>query len=90
MNQDFDKFCEFVTALLGTVDHTLEIRQGRKYAKLVSRSRGSGSVWAFVDKETGDILKPATFNAPAKHARGNIKDSETYKNYQWTGPHYLR
>ena len=31
-----------------------------------------GSAYAFIDKSNGDVLKPASWNAPAKHARGNI------------------
>lgn len=54
---------------------------GRKYAKLIQteddpetgeRRAYSSSVHSFVEKATGDIFKPASFKAPAKHARGNI------------------
>lgn len=53
---------------------------GRKYAKLISgendpvsgEPRPGGSVHSFVEIATGDIFKPASFRAPAKHARGNI------------------
>lgn len=41
---------------------------GRKYAKLVR----DNSVHCFVNKSNGDILKAASYAAPAKHARGNI------------------
>lgn len=34
------------------------------------------AIVAFVDKITGDIFKPATFAAPAKHSRGNINSSQ--------------
>ena len=44
------------------------VNKGRKYFKVVI----SGSVHSFIDKTSGDILKPASFNAPAKHARGNV------------------
>lgn len=37
---------------------------------------GRGNCYAFVDLETGDILKPASWKAPAKHARGNIFDEQ--------------
>jgi hypothetical protein len=32
----------------------------------------NGSIVCFIDKATGDILKPASYKVPAKHARGNI------------------
>jgi hypothetical protein len=50
-------------------------------------------VWGFVMKaddakfKAGDILKPASWSAPARNrARGNIFGD--YK-IQWTGPNYL-
>ena len=39
------------------------------------KSRVGCKVWAFIDKTNGNILKPATWKAPAKHARGNIYES---------------
>ena len=47
----------------------LSIKFGRRYAKLV---RSCGSVYCFVDMTNGDVLKAATWRAPAKHARGNL------------------
>lgn len=45
----------------------------------------------------GDVMKPASFKVPAKHARGNILDehnglmgSSGKAPMQWTGPHYVR
>lgn len=92
MDQNFQEFCGFVTELLKPYNKNLEVKPGKKYFKLVSRdTNGSGgSVWAFVDKTTGEIFKPASYAAPAKHARGNVQDPKTYQNYPWTGPFYLR
>lgn len=33
------------------------------------------SAGAFIDRETGDILYPANYSQPAKHARGNLFSS---------------
>ena len=58
---------------------------GRRYAKLIStgddpetgeRRSYSSSVHRFADKATGEIFKPASFKAPAKHARGNVFDAD--------------
>jgi hypothetical protein len=49
-----------------------QAKAGKKYVKITTNN--GGSVFAFIDAETGDILKPANFKAPAKHARGNIFD----------------
>ena len=60
---------------------------GNRYVKVI---RGSG-VHCFVDKTNGDVLKPASWKAPAKHARGNIFDVKN--GLDWMGPHgpaYLR
>ena len=56
----------------------LEMSDGRRYIRIDvinDGGRGQRSVWAFIDKTTGDILKPAGYKAPAKHARGNLFDS---------------
>jgi len=49
------------------------------------------SAWAFIDTTNGDILKPASWKAPAKHSRGNLFDSN--KGLGMVGPQgpaYLR
>ena len=55
---------------------------GNKYLKIQKHSVGGSEIkpevrwtaYAFIDVETGDILKPATWKKPAKHARGNLFD----------------
>ena len=73
----------------------LKLKPGRKFIKVVEGTR----VWGFVAKVDrvhkglpmlkGDILKVATWRAPAKHSRGSIFDSEMHKSFSWTGPNYL-
>jgi len=46
----------------------MSFKQGSRYIKII---RG-GSVHCFVDRTNGDVLKSASWKAPAKHARGNI------------------
>ena len=57
----------------------------------------AGSVTAFIDKQTGQVYKPASWKAPAKHVRFDlrlIKDREflfNWKNLSWAGGHlYMR
>ena len=47
---------------------------GGRYYKICKSKDGASatSVYAFVDKNTGDLYKAASFAAPAKHIRGNI------------------
>jgi len=72
-------------------DSKTQIKEGPKYIKIVQEN----SVFAFVCKtdfkqfKKGDVLKPASYNAPAlNQPRGNVLDG----NYavRWTGPLYLK
>ena len=79
---------------------------GKKYYKIVSEEFDTfqdrnewrdGSVHAFVDKKTGEVYKPASWNAPAKHVRFDmriIKDREFLHapaNVDWAGGYlYMR
>ena len=94
------------TANLYKFDYTV----GKKYIKVFNlqyqeaceyynREAGyrQGSVVAFVDRSTGEVYKPASWRAPAKHVRYDlrlIKDREFLhdpKNTDWAGGHlYMR
>ena len=45
------------------------IQTGRKYHKIHD---GNG-VHAFIDKNTGEVYKPASYKAPAKHVRYDLR-----------------
>jgi hypothetical protein len=69
----------------------LSLMRGKRYVRVVRTDPGSRSVHVFVDITNGDILKPASWKAPAKHARGNIFDK--FKGMKWMsayGAAYLR
>ena len=73
----------------GTHAHPVTIKKGgRKYVKLVQK----GSVFCFIEKATGHIFKPASYSAPAKHARGSIyKDNGNQAiSYNGTSINYLK
>lgn len=66
---------------------TLTYKNNKKYIRVMCNN----SAWAFINKENGDILKPASFKAPAKHARGNIFDEHNGMKYITAyGPMYLK
>ncbi len=65
-------------------DTTFEIVKGRTYDKIIEKNAGSQRVHSFIDQKTGDILKPATYKVPAKHARGNIFGNDWI--YAFSGP----
>ena len=72
--------------------YKFEIQTGRKYHKIVSE--GSG-VHAFVDKNTGEVYKPASWKAPAKHVRYDLRSIKQrrvcFSNADWAGGYlYLR
>ena len=74
---------------------TLEI--GPKYVRVVRQEKqlASGditgrSVYCFIQKDNGDILKAAGWKAPAKHARGNIFNTEQLQGCGAYGVQYLR
>ena len=54
------------------------VNTGKKYAKIVSTVEGNGGtgVHSFIDMSTGDILKAASWQAPAKGIRGNITNPD--------------
>ena len=85
------------------------VKTGKRYYKIVqqefetwekSRNYGKytdGSVHCFVDKETGDVYKPASWSAPAKHIRFSFQNVEDLKfllnpdNVGWAGGYlYMR
>lgn len=62
-------------------------KNNKRYMKIIR----DGSVHCFVDKETGDVLKAASWSAPAKHARGNIfNDDNGLSGMGEYGPYYLK
>ena len=86
-----------------------KVYSGKKYYKIVQQEfetwKGSkyyqqyrdGSVHAFVDKETGEVYKPAGWAKPAKHVRFDMRDERQLKflldpkNVGWAGGYlYLR
>ena len=71
---------------------TLQIMWGRRYARIVRVQYGDQrSVFGFVDRDTGALLKAESWKRPARHSRGNVLDKSTWA---WShGPHgmaYLR
>lgn len=57
-----------------------------KFTKVfIIEPSGNKRIYCFIDRNNGDILKPATFSAPAKGARGNIFDAD--HGMKRMGPH---
>jgi hypothetical protein len=83
---DYLRFCGKEDQYLHTHRPRLMAERGRRFVRIVSESPGNRFAWAFVDCTTGDVLKTASWKAPAKHARGNIFDDRNgCGRVQWTG-----
>ena len=76
------------------------IKHGKKYLKIIQQDFDTyndineyreGSVHAFIDKQTGQIYKPASWRAPAKHVRYDLRDQKSREfvlnpdNLSWSG-----
>ena len=59
------------------VEDEYYLETGRKYYKLIHKSGISRSVHCFINKTTGDVLKSASWNAPAKGVRYNLLDDNS-------------
>src|SRR6476646_2903628 len=53
-------------------------KPGRKFTRVVMHTPGQQIVHAFIDNATGDVLKPAGWKAPAKGARYNLLDEDSF------------
>ena len=82
-------YAKFLKEIDGSKDKFgIEFETGSKYVKVVSISGGgSRSVHCFVEKANGNILRAASWKAPARNfIRGNVFDQASYiDRVRWTG-----
>ena len=69
-----------------------KLELGRKYWKI---NETNGGVHAFIDRNNGNVFKPASYKSPAKHVRYNLLDESSFNNClsraDWAGGYlYLR
>lgn len=73
----------------GISDYEFYPETGRKYHKIIMVANGSRSVHAFVDKKTGEVYKSASWKAPAKGVRYDLRIIEQrewlLENADWSG-----
>lgn len=87
----------------GTYDYRMKfyIVESRKYLRIEHQtgvnhdgSITQKSIHAFVDKNTGEVYKPATWKSPAKHVRFNLLDKqsreECYRRADWAGSYLYK
>ena len=79
----------------GVCDYEFYPETGRKYHKIIMVANGSRSVHAFVDKKTGEVYKSASWKAPAKGVRYDLRIISQrewlMENADWAGGYlYVR
>ena len=72
VNSDYHQAC-IDELKSGKCDYNFYPETGRKYHKIIMDANGSRSVHAFVDKKTGEVYKSASFKAPAKGVRYDLR-----------------
>ena len=86
--EQIDKLCE------GQGVPEFSINTLRKYHKIIMKDYNQSHVHLFVDKETGDVYKAASFKAPAKGVRYNLLDDksreEMYQRADWAGSYLYK
>jgi hypothetical protein len=91
VNEERKEYYKNMSSMWGKTDLVMEV--GSKFLRLWDGS----TCWGFISRvdgdlkgspiKKGDLLKPASWKAPAKHARGNIIDGTA--RYSVYGPEYL-
>lgn len=71
---DFVNDWEAILRTIRGADTNLIQNWGSKYLKVVAESGDARWVVGFINHATGDVLKAASFNAPAKGARGHVSE----------------
>jgi hypothetical protein len=76
-------------------EYKFYIESGRKYHKIIMvDSSGGRSVHAFVDKKTGEVYKSASWKAPAKGVRYDLRLIEQrewlLENATWHGSYLYK
>ena len=92
VNKEREVYYAHMQSMKGKTDLNVEI--GNKFIRLWDGT----SCWGFISRvdgdlkgspiKKGDLLKPASWKAPAKHARGNIIDGTA--RYGVYGPEYIK
>lgn len=72
------------------VDAEFYVKRGRKYLKIIFKDAGGQqSAHAFVDRNNGEVFKPASWKAPAHGVRFNLMFEQSrewlYEHADWSG-----
>jgi len=76
---ELDNFLNYLEKIASADKITYSYAFGKRWVKVVRHSGVQYSVYAFIDPENGNIYKPASWQTPAKTARANLFDPESWK-----------
>jgi len=90
--RSWEERTEIQARMLEEFINGIEFEKGRKYIKVIDGAGNQRTVWGFIvncdnDKKfrRGDILKAASWSAPARNfARGNVLDGDL-ECVRWAG-----
>jgi len=69
---------------------SIEISTSKRFARIIKKDGSSISAYGFIDLKNGDLLKAASWKAPALHARGNIFADDMLAGCEPYGMAYLK
>jgi hypothetical protein len=73
----------------GKCDYDFTFDSGKKYHKVIMHTENQRSVHCFIDKNTGEVYKSASWKSPAKGVRYDMRIIEQrewmFENADWAG-----
>ena len=95
LQQDYQKrYYGYRAGLPGADTNKFYIESGRKYHKIIMDANGSRSVHAFIDRKSGEVYKSASWKAPAKGVRYDLRLIEQrewlLENATWHGSYLYK
>lgn len=96
-----EELIKYLNEKYGTENSSYTTEELQKYTKIVRKSYGSISSYAFVAKESfnnkqmgdvtiGEIFKASSWKTPARHARALLSDKSTWNKLGAYSPEYLK
>ena len=101
LENSINELMKHLNDTFGNENREYAVRAGKSYTKIMICSYGQYSAYAFIANneavsnsvghvKQGDILKAASWNKPAKHARGNVFNADSWKTLSEYSPGYLK
>ena len=74
-------------------DLKVYVQELKKYFKIITVFNGNSAVHCFIDKNTGDVYKPASFVKACKSSKYNIFEAESreslFKECEYSGKYLI-